>query len=100
MPDRVPVLVHHQHPHLVVERDDARGQTAEQGLEVGMLNLQLAATAIGAFVALLTGWWRPVPWVLVLALTAVPAAIWWFAVDRWLRYGRSASQDRSSQETA
>jgi low temperature requirement protein LtrA len=36
-------------------------------------------------VVVLIGWWRPVPWMLVLALFAVLSAVWWFAVDRWLR---------------
>ena len=44
----------------------------------------------GGLVALLLGWWRPAPWALVLTLTAIPSAIWWFAVDRFLRH---ASQD-------
>jgi hypothetical protein len=34
---------------------------------------------------MLIGWWRPVPWMLVLALFTVLSAVWWFAVDRWLR---------------
>lgn len=47
-----------------------------------------AALIAGAGVALLTGWWRPAPWLLVLVLAAVQSAIWVFGVDRWLRYGR------------
>lgn len=39
-------------------------------------------------VVVLIGWWRPVPWMLVLALFAVLSAVWWFAVDRWLRLPR------------
>lgn len=41
------------------------------------------ASSVG--VVVLIGWWRPVPWMLVLALFAVLSAVWWFAVDRWLR---------------
>lgn len=41
------------------------------------------ASSVGMVV--LIGWWRPVPWLLVLALFAVLSAVWWFAVDRWLR---------------
>lgn len=58
----------------------------------------VAATAVGALVALLIGWWRPSPVLLVLAIAAIPAAIWWFAVDRWLRYGRTARPDRVGEE--
>ena len=43
------------------------------------------ALTVGAGVALLVGWWRPAPWVLVLALAAVHSVIWFFAFDRWLR---------------
>jgi low temperature requirement protein LtrA len=42
------------------------------------------ASSVGAVV--LIGWWRPVPWMLVLALFAVLSAVWLFAVDRWLRH--------------
>lgn len=55
-------------------------------------------TAAGAGVALLIGWWRPTPLLLVLTLTAIPLLIWWFAVDRWLRHGRVASLDRLGEE--
>ena len=57
-----------------------------------------AATAVGALVALFIGWLQPSPILLVLAIAAVPAAIWWFAVDRWLRYGRTARPDRVGDE--
>jgi low temperature requirement protein LtrA len=40
---------------------------------------------VAAGAALLVGWWRPAPWLLVLALVGVLSAPWWVAVDRWLR---------------
>jgi uncharacterized membrane protein len=43
------------------------------------------AMAGGGVVALLVGWWRPVPWLLMLVVAAVLAALWLCAVDRWLR---------------
>ncbi len=39
--------------------------------------------ALGVVVAI--GWWRPAAWLLVLSLFGVLSAVWWFAVDRWLR---------------
>ncbi|MDJ0923178.1 MAG: low temperature requirement protein A [Acidimicrobiia bacterium] len=56
------------------------------------------ATAAGAGVALLIGLWRPSPILLVLAIAVIPAAIWWFAVDRWLRHGRVGSLDHLGDE--
>ena len=43
------------------------------------------ALAAGAGVALLIGWWRPAPWLLVFALFAIHSVIWSLAFDRWLR---------------
>ncbi|MFW2340701.1 MAG: low temperature requirement protein A [Acidimicrobiia bacterium] len=43
------------------------------------------ALVIGAGIALLIGWWRPSPWLLVLTLAAIHSVIWFFAFDRWLR---------------
>ena len=43
------------------------------------------STAIGAIAALLIGWWRPAPWLLVLALLAVLSTVWSVAVVGWLR---------------
>jgi low temperature requirement protein LtrA len=40
-------------------------------------------TAAGA--ALLVGWWRPVPWLLVTALVLILVMVWLVAVFRWLR---------------
>jgi len=63
----------------------------------------LTRSMVGAAVAvLLIGWWQPVPWLFVLALFVVLSAVWWIAVDRWLRLpdpaaaqpGRRGSQDR------
>ena len=46
----------------------------------------LTNVMIGAAVAvLLIGWWRPAPWVFVLALFVTLSTVWWFAVDRYLR---------------
>ncbi len=46
----------------------------------------LAATlGVGAAVIALIGWWRPAPWLLVLAIVAVLSIVWGVAVDRWLR---------------
>ncbi|NNL98357.1 MAG: low temperature requirement protein A [Acidimicrobiia bacterium] len=46
----------------------------------------LVPTLAGAAVAaLLVGWLRPAPWLLVLTLVMVLGAPWWVAVDRWLR---------------
>jgi hypothetical protein len=46
------------------------------------LRLTLAA---GAVAALLVGWLRPAPWLLVLGLVAVLSGVWFFAVSRFLR---------------
>ena len=48
----------------------------------GPLSVALVAAA-GA--ALLVGWWRPVPWLLVTALVLILAVVWLVAVSRWLR---------------
>ncbi|NNC92946.1 MAG: low temperature requirement protein A [Acidimicrobiia bacterium] len=46
----------------------------------------LIPTMIGAaVVSLLVAWWRPAPWLLVLLVVAALSAVWWVAVDRWLR---------------
>ena len=45
------------------------------------------ALAAAAAAALLVGWARPAPWLLALLLVAILSAVWWFAVDRWLRLG-------------
>jgi low temperature requirement protein LtrA len=39
----------------------------------------------GAATALLVGWLRPAPWLLVLLLVGILSAIWFFAVSRFLR---------------
>ena len=41
--------------------------------------------AMAAVAALLVGWARPAPWLIALLLVAILSAVWWFAVDRWLR---------------
>ncbi|HEY7280942.1 MAG TPA: low temperature requirement protein A [Actinomycetota bacterium] len=43
------------------------------------------ALVAAAAPALLVGWWRPVPWVLVTALVLLLVAVWVVAVFRWLR---------------
>jgi low temperature requirement protein LtrA len=43
------------------------------------------ALAGGAVAALLVGWARPAPWLLVLLLVAVLSTLWFFAVSRFLR---------------
>ena len=48
----------------------------------GPLSRALAAAALAA---LITGWARPVPWLLVLVVAIIHSALWGFAVDRWLR---------------
>lgn len=40
---------------------------------------------LAAGLVLLVGWWRPAPWIMVLALFGVLSMIWSVAVDRWLR---------------
>jgi low temperature requirement protein LtrA len=45
------------------------------------------ALAIGAVVALLTGWLAPAPWGLALLLVAVLSALWFFAVAWLVRAG-------------
>jgi low temperature requirement protein LtrA len=39
----------------------------------------------GAAAALVVGWMRPAPWLLVLLLVAILSAVWFFAVSRFLR---------------
>ena len=46
--------------------------------------LRLALSG-GAAAALLVGWARPAPWLLALLLVAILAAVWSFAVSRFLR---------------
>lgn len=41
----------------------------------------------GAVASLLIGWLRPTPWILVLMLAIVQSMIWFYGIDRWLRYG-------------
>jgi low temperature requirement protein LtrA len=43
------------------------------------------ALAGGAVAALVVGWARPAPWLLVLLLVAVLSTLWFFAVSRFLR---------------
>jgi low temperature requirement protein LtrA len=43
------------------------------------------ALTMAAIASLLVGWARPAPWLLALLLVAILSAVWWFAVDRWLR---------------
>ena len=43
------------------------------------------ALAAGAVAALVVGWARPAPWLLVLLLVAILSAVWSFAVSRFLR---------------
>jgi low temperature requirement protein LtrA len=47
-------------------------------------SLRLALSG-GAAAALIVGWLRPAPWLLALLLVAILAAIWIFAVSRFLR---------------
>jgi low temperature requirement protein LtrA len=47
------------------------------------------AVLIGAAAAIGLGVLRPSPLILVVCVVAIQSAVWWFAVDRWLRYGRS-----------
>jgi hypothetical protein len=46
--------------------------------------LRLALSG-GAATALLVGWLRPAPWLLVLLLVAILSGVWFFAVSRFLR---------------
>jgi low temperature requirement protein LtrA len=46
--------------------------------------LGLALTG-GAVAALIVGWARPAPWLLVLLLVAILSTLWFFAVSRFLR---------------
>ena len=46
--------------------------------------LRLALSG-GAAAALIVGWLRPAPWLLVLLLVAILSAVWSFAVSRFLR---------------
>jgi len=41
--------------------------------------------AAAAVTSILVGWWRPVPWLLVLMMVLILSGVWWLAVDRWLR---------------
>ena len=43
------------------------------------------AMAAAAAASMFVGWLRPAPWALALALVAIMSAVWWLAVDRWLR---------------
>jgi low temperature requirement protein LtrA len=43
------------------------------------------ALAGGAATALIVGWLRPAPWLLGLLLVAILSAVWFFAVNRFLR---------------
>ena len=43
------------------------------------------AMGIAAGISLLVGWLRPAPWLLLLILAIILSALWFFAVDRWLR---------------
>jgi low temperature requirement protein LtrA len=46
----------------------------------------LSVALVGAAaVALLVGWWRPAPWLLVTALVLILVVVWLIAVFRWLR---------------
>ena len=45
----------------------------------------IPAMVVAAGASLLVGWWRPQPWILVLALVLILGAVWLVAVDRWLR---------------
>jgi low temperature requirement protein LtrA len=47
----------------------------------------MAAIAVAAVAAVLAGWLAPAPWLLALILVATLIAVWFFAVDRWLRVG-------------
>lgn len=53
----------------------------------------MAGIGVGVAVALLVGWWRPAPWLLVLSLAAIHSIIWFFAFDRWLRLDEAATAD-------
>jgi uncharacterized membrane protein len=43
------------------------------------------ALLAGAVAAMVVGWARPAPWLLVLLLFAILTALWLFAVSRFLR---------------
>jgi len=58
-------------------RDSERLRSIYRPLSVAMV--------IAAAASLLVGWLRPVPWLLVLLVVAILSAVWWLAVDRWLR---------------
>ena len=47
----------------------------------------------GAIVALLAGWWQPAPWLLALAMAAILAVVWLFAVVRLLKSGAPMASD-------
>jgi low temperature requirement protein LtrA len=44
-----------------------------------------AAVVAASGAALIMGWLRPAPWLLVASIVVVLSAVWWLAVDRWLR---------------
>ena len=46
------------------------------------LSVALVAAAVAA---LLVGWWRPLPWLMVAALVLILVAVWLVALLRWLR---------------
>jgi low temperature requirement protein LtrA len=43
------------------------------------------AIVAAAAAALVVGWLRPAPWLLVISIVVILTAVWWLAVDRWLR---------------
>jgi low temperature requirement protein LtrA len=43
------------------------------------------AMLVAAGVAVLVGWWRPTPWIMTLALVMTLAAVWTYAIHRWLQ---------------
>jgi hypothetical protein len=45
------------------------------------------AMAAGAAVAIIVGWARPPPWLLVALLVAILSVLWFFAVYRFLGVG-------------
>jgi len=42
---------------------------------------------VAALIALVVGWWQPAPWLLALAMAAILAVVWLFAVVRFLGIG-------------
>ena len=45
----------------------------------------MRALIVAAGIGLVAGWLAPAPWLLALILVLILGAVWWFAVDRWLR---------------